>query len=1737
VQYDQETMQVEGAAFQPNGSGVAMISEFGKHVLFVPQSTWDQRRSDGWSAFPPSITVDPKTKAGPGLQSNGYAEDPVNTLTGSFTDSMVDLGGVSASTGTEWVRYYDSGGTAGDPHLGFSYQDRLEPDGSGGVNLFLASGRSVHFASDGSGGYELAREFTGELSAEGSGFKVEHLDATIEHFDSAGLLISREFWDGQSVTVGRTAGAVTSITSSVGPSLAITNGAFGPTQVTASDGRSVEYDYDLNGFLTDVTLPGGLHWSLENDSEGQVLSKTDPAGVEVVHNTYDGSGRVVSQLSATGSETIFGYEADERSVYVTDVETGEVVVYVYDTEGRLVALVDPLGEAATREYDSRDMLTSSVSRGGGESAAVRNAVGLPSEVSEPGAGTTTITYDGSNRVILVEDGSGAETSYTYDGSERIPSSVTDDLSHTTTYDVVNGLIVSTTDADGVTTEFDYDSNRRKVASRDGVGNETTFEYDTAGRRTATEASSGARTETAYDAAGRPAVVTAADGGVTTNTYNSGGQLTAVEDPTGATTTYSYDAYGRLAAETDPLSRVTSYTYDALGQLTTVTNPDASTSSTTYGAMGRVTAGTDELGRTTSYTYDAEGNVTATTDPESGVVGTSYDAAGRVTAETDALDRTTSYDYDTAGRLESVTSPAGTTTYEYDALGRQVSVSDPRGGVTETSYTPGGRVDTVTNPWDGVTGYDYDAAGRATTVTAPGGLETTFGYDVDSRVTSVTSPGGLMTATTFDPAGRESTVTDPAGVTTTNTWSLRGELLTRQREGDGAVSYVYDAAGQATSVTDALNNTTTYAYNSRGLQTTRTDPAGKVWSTTWNAAREKTSETDPLSRSTVYTYDDAGRLESTVDPSGRTLTNTWDAAGQLSGWSATDGTNTLAASFAYDTAGRRTTATIGGRTYTYAYTVGGDPASVTNPDGRTLSYTWDTAGRRTGFRDADGTGYAYAYEPAGRLESVTPTELLADTFTGTDGSPADASKWVSQSAIGGTSMLASNKARLAVPNVLGATATLKSNAEATAEGDTTFTYQFDSAATPTRLRAYLRYVDAANSYRVEIAANNNTGRIYREHNGNFAEIGTFPITADTEAHRVRFQLDGNHLRAKTWDPSDPEPSAWATDITDSSVTGSGIARFQIAKATGTANAFTLDDWTLEDPNNAEDPIVSYDWDDDGHLSTEDLPGSDSRTWTWHDGQLASYTQAIPGANRTTTLDYDTSGRIATETTAGSVTDYSYDDAGQLTEVDPIAGTATTYTYDSRGRRSNQNTGSASTAFTYDDAGQLTVATPSTGTATTYSYDGAGRRTTETTGSAVTTYTYDAPGQLSGITLPSGDSQARVLDPEGSPESLTNTIASTPTTWHLDWDHTQGLAELAGTSLETATTDLIHPGSGAAWSLAVTGTDRTSVASDIHGSAITATATTAARSASYNAWGDPVGADTLNPKLGYRGELTTQALVHLRARDYQPETANFTTTDPLDGEDGTPTLNTPYHYADNDPLNKTDPTGLRPEDKEFVGIGDVSSCPDSSGITMSGSYEDIAGICDAIPDDFLPTTASSAFGQFIARLYAIEAMSSSNDDFVRTAAAEIGGFTAGRFGLVPECRPGGACRVPVENEILGGSGWRRDFIDDDDGDGDGLPSPARHFIGWFAAGYFHPHTADDTLEVAEADGSGQSMQDRRSGDVAIDLGIQLRRGNNSRRETIFFIETRAGDPSNTYNGSNPNEPTGGDPLACWLPLAPC
>ncbi|HEX7131704.1 MAG TPA: RHS repeat-associated core domain-containing protein [Iamia sp.] len=164
------------------------------------------------------------------------------------------------------------------------------------------------------------------------------------------------------------------------------------------------------------------------------------------------------------------------------------------------------------------------------------------------------------------------------------------------------------------------------------------------------------------------------------------------------------------------------------------------------------------------------------------------------------------------------------------------------------------------------------------------------------------------------------------------------------------------------------------------------------------------------------------------------------------------------------------------------------------------------------------------------------------------------------------------------------------------------------------------------------------------------------------------------------------------------------------------------------------------------------------------------------------------------------------------------------------------------------------------------------------------------------------------------------------------------------------------------LRVQGADADSFASDLLGTLVSTPATDdLVADDTYDAYGTPAAATGPAPTLGFRGEVLAGGLVHLRARDLDPATGQFTTRDPLDGVAGTTTVVNPYHYGDNDPVNRADPLGLYAiDDGQFddgdliipMGLIDGAPClppVDSSGnllvySTADGTCGSWSGGCD-------------------------------------------------------------------------------------------------------------------------------------------------------------------------------------------------
>ncbi|MGH3198024.1 MAG: RHS repeat-associated core domain-containing protein, partial [Streptosporangiaceae bacterium] len=213
------------------------------------------------------------------------------------------------------------------------------------------------------------------------------------------------------------------------------------------------------------------------------------------------------------------------------------------------------------------------------------------------------------------------------------------------------------------------------------------------------------------------------------------------------------------------------------------------------------------------------------------------------------------------------------------------------------------------------------------------------------------------------------------------YDATGELLSQTQPVSAgqsiAVGYGYDLDGHRTALTDGNGNTTYTSYNSLGLPETITEPPAAQYTTAANSA-------------TTDIYDGAGNLVTQDLPGGVQVSNTYDADGNLTGQSGSGASApTAARTFAYDQAGRMTSAATGAAgtsgafgyqpatSESFSYDDRGLLLSATGSAG-TSSFSYNGAGQLASATDAAGTSN-YTYDPAGRLATD------ADAASGVTGS--------------------------------------------------------------------------------------------------------------------------------------------------------------------------------------------------------------------------------------------------------------------------------------------------------------------------------------------------------------------------------------------------------------------------------------------------------------------------------------------------------------------------------------------------------------------------------------------------------------------------------------------------------------------------------------------------------------------------------------------------------------------------------
>ncbi|MFI1303880.1 DUF6531 domain-containing protein [Streptomyces sioyaensis] len=338
---------------------------------------------------------------------------------------------------------------------------------------------------------------------------------------------------------------------------------------------------------------------------------------------------------------------------------------------------------------------------------------------------------------------------------------------------------------------------------------------------------------------------------------------------------------------------------------------------------------------------------------------------------------------TAGLLTglSVATPEGPVevlSYQHDADGNLTHVVNSSGKAMVFGYDDRSRITSWTDRNDSTYRYVYDDDNRVTETIGPDGhLSSHWSYDPDEHRTHYTDACGATTVYQLNELYQVVGVTDPLGHTTTSEWDRYDNLLARTDALGHTVRYEYDLAHNPTAVQLPDGSRSTATYNRLNLPLSSTGYDGTTWRCEYDERGNLTAMTAPDGGAIRFTHDPAGAIATATDASGAAATYDNDAAGlPLSVTDASGGTALLER----DAFGRPTAVTdpLGGVTRT-VYTVEGHISERTYPDGRTEHLTWDGEGNCLTHTDPAGAIARFEYTHFDRLAARTGPDGARSTF--------------------------------------------------------------------------------------------------------------------------------------------------------------------------------------------------------------------------------------------------------------------------------------------------------------------------------------------------------------------------------------------------------------------------------------------------------------------------------------------------------------------------------------------------------------------------------------------------------------------------------------------------------------------------------------------------------------------------------------------------------------------------------------
>nr|WP_194238411.1 DUF6531 domain-containing protein [Streptomyces spongiae] len=360
---------------------------------------------------------------------------------------------------------------------------------------------------------------------------------------------------------------------------------------------------------------------------------------------------------------------------------------------------------------------------------------------------------------------------------------------------------------------------------------------------------------------------------------------------------------------------------------------------------------------------------------------------------------------TAGLLTQLTvstpeGPVEVMSYQHDADGNLTHVANSSGQPLVFGYDDESRITSWTDRNDSTYRYVYDDDNRVTQTIGPEGyLSSRWSYDPDQQQTHYTDACGATTVYQLNELYQVTAETDPLGHTTTSEWDRYDNLLARTDALGNTTRYEYDRAHNRTVIELPDGSRSTATYNELNLPLSSTGHDGTTWHSEYDERGNLTAMTAPDGATFRFTLDRAGAIATATDASGAAATYENDDAGlPLFVTDASGGTAMLER----DAFGRPTVLTdpLGAITRT-VWTVEGHVSERTTHDGRSEHLTWDgegnclthttPAGGTTSFEythfdklaariEPDGARCTYVYDAQLRLTRVTNPQGLNWDYT-------------------------------------------------------------------------------------------------------------------------------------------------------------------------------------------------------------------------------------------------------------------------------------------------------------------------------------------------------------------------------------------------------------------------------------------------------------------------------------------------------------------------------------------------------------------------------------------------------------------------------------------------------------------------------------------------------------------------------------------------------------------------------------